>query len=96
MATEAKKLRWTPDSSYKGYEIRLGITLKGSEQTVTGTEVFSNSERLYTTPEVKNIRLTGRSFAGETLKAEYNFVSSGIPDDGDSLRITWMVINGKE
>ncbi|NIG87403.1 MAG: hypothetical protein G5703_02225 [Serratia symbiotica] len=88
LAAEAKKLRWTPDSSYKGYEVRLGITPKGSEQTVTGTEVFSNSVRLYTTPEVKNIRLTGGSVAGETVKVEYDFVSSGIPDDVDSLRIS--------
>ncbi|MBF1995135.1 inverse autotransporter beta domain-containing protein [Serratia symbiotica] len=96
LAAEAKKLRWTPDSSYKGYEVRLGITPKGSEQTVIGTEVFSNSVRLYTTPEVKNIRLTGRSVAGETLKVEYDFVSSGIPDDGDSLRISWNYLDGNQ
>lgn len=93
LAAKAKKLRWTPDSSYKGYEVRLEITPKGSKQTVIGIEVFINSVRLNTTSEVKNIRLTGRSFAVKTLKVEYDFVSSGILDDGDSLRISWNYLD---
>ncbi|WP_176504268.1 inverse autotransporter beta domain-containing protein [Enterobacter sp. CC120223-11] len=53
--SDARQRVFTPDSSYAGYDVRVGVTPKGSAQSVTGTEVFSRSASVYGTPKIGSV-----------------------------------------
>ncbi len=85
----AKQQRWTPDNSYAGYTIKVGVTPKGKEKAILGEEVFSAEKVIYGAPDAKNVHLMNTVLVGSELKIEYSFIANGTGENTSQYRWYW-------
>ncbi|OON41351.1 hypothetical protein BTJ39_05150 [Izhakiella australiensis] len=90
----AQSTEFTPDASYAGYEVRLGITPRGNKQSIRGTEVFTSVVTVYGTPVARNqsVSPSGSAAADTALKARYDFDAQGTGEDASLYQWYWRKV----
>ncbi|MCW7684825.1 hypothetical protein OM409_24045, partial [Serratia bockelmannii] len=94
--------QFTPDASYAGYEVRVGVTPKGSQKPNPGDEKFSDSVVIFSAPKVEGVSLEGTVTAGSELQVKYTFIHNGTGGDNslyqwywyDDNSSTWRSVSG--
>ncbi|WP_235211374.1 hypothetical protein, partial [Serratia marcescens] len=94
--------QFTPDASYAGYEVRVGVTPKGSQKSNPGDEKFSDSVVIFSAPKIEGVSLEGTVTAGSELQVKYTFIPNGTGGDNslyqwywyDDNSSTWRSVSG--
>lgn len=75
---DAKQKIFTPDETYDGYQVRVGVKPRGTTPAVEGTEVYSNPVSIrMLAPSVTDVTISGRATVTYTLTANYSFQANG-------------------
>ncbi|MEW5562008.1 hypothetical protein AB1287_17460, partial [Enterobacter asburiae] len=80
------------EDSYVGYDVRVGVTPKGKNQTVQGEEVFSNAVSIYGTPSITSVSVSPSATAivKAPLQASYTgFNAQGTGADDSRYQWYW-------
>lgn len=75
---DADQKSFTPDSSYAGYEVRVGVKPKGSKVDISGPEQYSDPVMIrLPSPIVTNVYISGDPTVTNTLTAHYTYQANG-------------------